>query len=134
MTEIAKIPKSVKISNVKTVFVEDSLCILHYDFEGKNSYGVPVKNKEEFVYLIGEDGTLAYYHDIDENESVLESAKESYQEDVPRIKEEILNDEKKREEHKRLYVRIEAQIKCLLYGYKVGKKDDSDSEYNISNW
>ena len=138
MTEVAKIPESVKITNLKTVYVEDSLCILHYDFAGKNSYGAVVKNREEFVYLVGEDGSFAYYHDIDNNESVLEKAKETYQESLPKMKEErfkeLMADEKKKEEFKRACLKLEASIKCLVYGYEVGKNYETDSEYNIKNW
>lgn len=138
MTEVAKIPESVKITNVKTAYVDDSLCILHYDFAGKNSYGAVVKNREEFIYFVDEDGPFAYYHNIDDNESVLEKAKETYQESLPKMKEErfkeLLVDEKKKEEFKRACIKLEASIKCLLYGYEVGKKDESDSEYNIKNW
>lgn len=138
MTEVAKIPESVKITNLNTVYVDDSLCVLHYDFAGKNSYGAVVKNREEFIYLVDEDGSFAYYHDIDDNESVLEKAKETYQESLPKMTEErykeLLVDEKKREEFKRACIKLEVSIKCLVYGYEVGKKNESDSEYNIKNW
>lgn len=133
MTKVAKIPKSVKITNLNTVYVDDSLCILHYDFEGKNSYGVPVKNKEEFVYWISDDGIFAYYNDIDEGKSVLELAKDRYQENEPYLKQEILDSKEKTEEYKKLCLEVEAHFNCLINGYEVGKQDD-DSDYDMSNW
>ncbi|MCR5645315.1 MAG: hypothetical protein K6F96_02835 [Bacteroidales bacterium] len=136
MTEVAKIPESVKITNVKTAYVDDSLCILHYDFAGKNSYGAVVKNRYEFVYLIHDDygvgSVLAYYHDLEDDKSVIELAKEDFKENELRFSEE-LKDKKKREENKKLCLKQEAYLQCWLNGYEVGEKDN-DSEYDISNW
>ena len=39
MKELAKDPSSVQISNVETKFNNDSICILHFKFSGKNGFG-----------------------------------------------------------------------------------------------
>ncbi len=49
--EVAKVPNSVKLSNVDVMFSNDSLCIIHVDFTAKNTYGVDVTNREEYIYL-----------------------------------------------------------------------------------
>ena len=51
LRENAKDPSSVKISDVKTVFRNDSLCILHLLFTAKNGFGIESSSKVEYVYL-----------------------------------------------------------------------------------
>ncbi len=51
LNEIAKDPSSVKITNVNTVFSNDSLCIFHFNLTAKNGLGMETTNKMEYVYL-----------------------------------------------------------------------------------
>lgn len=53
--ESAKDPSSVKISDVNTVFSNDSLCILHLLFTAKNGFGIESSSKVEYVYLASGD-------------------------------------------------------------------------------
>lgn len=49
--ELAKDPSSVTISNVSTVFCDDSLCILHLDFKAKNGLGIESMSRMEYIYI-----------------------------------------------------------------------------------
>ncbi|MBR8760359.1 hypothetical protein IX308_000471 [Porphyromonas levii] len=49
--EMAKDPSSVKLSNMETVFSDDSLCIIHVDFSAKNGLGTEVKDRCEYIYI-----------------------------------------------------------------------------------
>ena len=52
MKELAKDPSSVQISDVKTMFANDSLCILHFKFSAKNGFGAMRTSLYEYVYLV----------------------------------------------------------------------------------
>lgn len=59
--EVAKDPSSVQLSNVNTVFSNDSLCILHFNLKAKNGLGIESSSKMEYVYMTsGEDKFEAY--------------------------------------------------------------------------
>ena len=52
MKELAKDPSSIQISNVETKFNNDSICILHFKFSGKNGFGGVSSSEIEYIYLI----------------------------------------------------------------------------------
>lgn len=62
--ELAKNPESVKLTNVKPVYENDSLTILHFDFTGKNGLGMESTDKMEYVYLIQGDKKYEAIHEI----------------------------------------------------------------------
>lgn len=84
MNELAKDPSSIQISNVETVFSNDSICILHFKFSGKNGFGGFSSNNIEYIYLIrNRDGKKTRHESLiklDEKESILNQAKKDYQE------------------------------------------------------
>lgn len=49
--EVAKDPSSVKLTNEEVVYNDDSLCIIHVDYAGKNGLGVEINSKFEYVML-----------------------------------------------------------------------------------
>lgn len=49
--EVAKDPSSVKLTNEEIVYNDDSLCIIHVDYAGKNGLGVEINSKFEYVML-----------------------------------------------------------------------------------
>lgn len=49
--EVTKDPSSVKLSNMETVFNDDSLCIIHVDLSAKNGIGVDVKRRYEYIFI-----------------------------------------------------------------------------------
>ena len=49
--EVTKDPSSVKLSNMETVFNDDSLCIIHVDLSVKNGIGVDVKRRYEYIFI-----------------------------------------------------------------------------------
>lgn len=53
--EIAKDPSSVKLSDVETVYIDDSLCIIHANIIGKNAFGADISNQYEYI-LISSNG------------------------------------------------------------------------------
>jgi len=48
---IAVDPESVEISNIETKYLDDSLCIIHFDFTGRNTLGNSLTNREEYIYI-----------------------------------------------------------------------------------
>lgn len=62
--ELALNPESVKIENINTVYGNDSLSILHFDFSGKNGFGVETRNKMEYVYLLQGDKKYEAIHEL----------------------------------------------------------------------
>ena len=76
MSTITQKPQLLKINNVETVYLEDSICILNYDISTNNSD----YKKWEFVYKIQSDGNeIAFYTELnDDVESILTFTKKSY--------------------------------------------------------
>lgn len=64
-SEVAKDPGSVKISNVKTVFSNDSLCIFHFNLTAKNGLGMETTRKMEYVYMETEGKKYEAYNTLD---------------------------------------------------------------------
>lgn len=63
--ELAKNPESVKIDNVNTVYKNDSLAILHFDFTAKNGLGMESTDKMEYIFLIQENKKYEAIHELD---------------------------------------------------------------------
>ena len=80
MVKMAKYPKSVKIEDVETVYLDDSLCILNYNFIGNNSLQQKVCTRWEYVYQIESDGkAIAFCTElVGDVKSVLSNAKSLY--------------------------------------------------------
>ena len=51
LTEIAKDPTSVKIEDIQTKFLDDSLCVLQLNWTAKNGFGHDVKSQVEYYYI-----------------------------------------------------------------------------------
>lgn len=62
--ELARNPESVKIDNVNTVYGNDSLSILHFDFTAKNGLGMESTDKMEYIYLIQGDKKYEAIHEL----------------------------------------------------------------------
>lgn len=63
--EIAKDPNSIQISNMNTVFNNDSLCILHVNFKAKNGIGLDITSKIEYIYINFQDKKYEAYKEIE---------------------------------------------------------------------
>lgn len=50
MKEIAKDPTSMILTNIHSVYQTDSLCILHFNFKGKNGLGFETTDLMEYLY------------------------------------------------------------------------------------
>lgn len=59
--------KDTKLENIKTVFSNDSLCILHVDVKGKNGLGVEVTNKVEYLFLSQDGKYYESFQDLDKD-------------------------------------------------------------------
>lgn len=70
MTELAKDPSSVKLSNFRTVYQTDSICILHFVFTAKNGLGVERSEDAEYIYYVGIDNVFESYNDLSQNDSI----------------------------------------------------------------
>lgn len=64
LKELARNPESVKIENVNTVYGNDSLSILHFDFTAKNGLGMENTSKMEYIYLVQGDKKYEAVHEL----------------------------------------------------------------------
>lgn len=65
--EMARDPSSVSLSNIETVYSDDSLCILHCDFSAKNGLGAEVKDKCEYIFISSNGKNYESYMEINKN-------------------------------------------------------------------
>ncbi len=68
--EIAVNPSSVNISDVETVYSDDSLCIIHCNFSAKNNFGVDIKNNCEYIFINSNGKNYESYNMIDKGDKV----------------------------------------------------------------
>lgn len=85
MKELAKDPSSVQITNLKTMFANDSICVLQFNFSGKNGFGGVASDFIEYIYFtVKRKGKSTTYEKIlnlsDGKKSIMENAKRQYQE------------------------------------------------------
>ena len=134
MKEIAKDPSSVQINNVETMFSNDSICILHYKFSGKNGFGGVSSDEMEYIYITyhlkGKKITKETAFKLDEKESILKTARDSYREKKWEVTDKMknMNDEDK----KAWYIHFEAQLYMFFNGREVG--NNKSSKYDMENW
>lgn len=68
--ELARDPSSVNLSNMETVYLDDSLCIIHCDFSAKNGLGTERTNKCEYIFINSNGKNYESYNDIDDGDEV----------------------------------------------------------------
>ena len=132
MKELAKDPSSLQISNVETIFSNDSICILHYKSSGKNGFGGVSSSKMEYVYLTWTkgNGELVTYETViklDDEPSILKTARKDYQEknlEPEYVKK--MNDEDRKAWH--------IHFAASLYMISSGREVNSEKNNNIENW
>lgn len=76
--EMARDPSSVSLSNIETVYSDDSLCILHCDFSAKNGLGAEVKDKCEYIFISSNGKNYESYIEINNNEEGVFVSPEKY--------------------------------------------------------
>lgn len=76
--EMAKVPESVKVSNLETVYSDDSLCIIHVDFSAKNGFGNEVKDRYEYIYISSNGKNYESYQEISKEEDGIFVSQEKY--------------------------------------------------------
>ena len=133
MKELAKDPSSFVISDVKTLFSNDSICILHFRFLGKNGFGAMQTSLCEYIYLVDDFNTeeekrLEAVINLDnkENKSVLDDAHRYYNEKLfepPRVS--AMSDE----DRKAWNIYFAAWMYVSNKGRYVGK-----DKYDINDW
>ena len=133
MKELAKDPSSVIISDVKTMFSNDSLCILHFKFSAKNGFGAMRTSMYEYVYLVhnrftdNEKRRESVIDLEDKNEkSVLEKAHSNYNE---KFLETDSIASLKDKDRKAWHIYMAANMHMIFGGRTVGK-----DKYYIDNW
>lgn len=132
MNELAKDPSSLQVSNVETVFSNDSICIFHFKSSGKNGFGGVSSSKMEYIYLTWTkaDGKLVTYETViklDDKPSILKTARKDYLDkslEPEYVKELSDNDRKAWHIH----------FAACLYMIAGGREVDSDNNNNIDNW
>ena len=133
MKELAKDPSSIQISNVETKFNNDSICILHFKFSGKNGFGGVSSSEIEYIYLTHtRDGNKTKWEAVrklDEKKSVLSQAKEDYQEKKWETVRNIRNKNLSDEDKKAWYIHLVASLDMIFNGREIDSKDD-----DIEKW
>ena len=76
--EMAKDPKSVKLTNSATVYSDDSLCIIHVDFSGDKWFGIEVKDRYEYIFISSNGKNYESYHVIAKEEDGIFVSQEKY--------------------------------------------------------
>ncbi|MBR1687143.1 MAG: hypothetical protein IJ710_01245 [Prevotella sp.] len=79
--EMARDPSSVSLSNIQTVYSDDSLCILHCDFSAKNGLGAEINDKYEYVFIHSNGKNYESYMEINKNEEGVFRSEEKYAKD-----------------------------------------------------
>ena len=133
MKELAKDPSSVQISDVKTMFANDSLCILHFKFSAKNGFGAMRTSLYEYVYLIHDlnsekESRRESVIDLEDKDakSVLDNARKNYNEkfletdSISSLKDDV---------RKAWHIYMAASMHMIFGGRTVGK-----DKYDIDNW
>ena len=149
MKEIAKDPSSVQLTNIKTVYSCDSICIIHYDFAAKNGFGGVSSEKMEYIYLLkadskeetdkdgktitvkGERMPYEFFINLDDDnaKSVLEIAREEYQKKI--WKEGSPMDKMTEDEKKAFLIYNHALLSGIFRGRYVNQKTKSE---DVDNW
>ncbi len=80
-TEMAKDPSSVVLSNIETVYSDDSLCIFHLDFSAKNGFGIDVKDKCEYIFVSSNGKNYESYSEINNSDDGIYVTPEKYEKD-----------------------------------------------------
>lgn len=76
--EMARDPSSVNLSNIETVYSDDSLCIIHCDVSAKNGLGAEVKDRCEYIYINSDGKNYESYMEINKNEEGVFVSPEKY--------------------------------------------------------
>ena len=76
--EMAKDPESVKLSNLETVYSDDSLCIIHVDFAAKNGLGYEIKNRCEYIFISSNGKNYESYQEIAKEEDGVFVSQDKY--------------------------------------------------------
>ena len=133
MKELAKDPSSVQISDVKTMFANDSLCILHFKFSAKNGFGAMRTSLYEYVYLIHDlnsekESRRESVIDLEDKDakSVLDNARKNYNE---KFLETDSISSLKDDDRKAWHIYMAASMHMIFGGRTVGK-----DKYDIDNW
>lgn len=133
MKELAKDPSSAQITDVKTMFADDSLCILHFRFSAKNGFGAMRTTNQEYIYLVhnrfSENETRReMVTDLDDKDekSVLDKAHENYDE---KFLETDSISSLKDEDRKAWHIHLATNMHMLFRGRTVG-----EDKYDIKNW
>ena len=129
MHTLAKAPYDVKVSDLGTMYKDDSLCIMHFYLASKDSKGLMANTRIELIYLIHGKEETALFLDLNEKKSIMDVAKETY--DELESKETASEEEKEKIKIKTLH--MTADMWGLFLGYEVGK-DNYKDKYDISNW
>lgn len=76
--EMAKDPESVKLSNLETVYSDDSLCIIHVDFAAKNGLGNEIKDRCEYIFISSNGKNYESYQEISKEEDGVFVSQDKY--------------------------------------------------------
>ena len=79
LEELAKDPSSIKLSNIETVYSDDSLCILHFDCSSKNGLGMSVTEAGEYIFINSNGKNYESYSAINKNEEGVYISKDKYE-------------------------------------------------------
>lgn len=77
--EMARDPSSVSLSNIETVYSDDSLCILHCDFSAKNGLGAEIKDKWEYIFIKSNGKNYESYLEISNDKDGVFVSSEKYE-------------------------------------------------------
>lgn len=80
MKKYARDPSSVDVSDIKTIYASDSLCVLNFTLRAKNGFGGNSVHRIEYIYGIEKENRREVFYELGEKKSVVENAKKALRE------------------------------------------------------
>ena len=136
MKEMLKNPDSAKLTNVKTVLNNDSLCIIHFTCKAQNGFGGFSSSRHEYIYLKSKSNKnekptyKEAVFDLEETESVIKKAHD-FDKSVAEIANKDLKQGKTAEEIERDSINsiyLIALGNMIFNGREVDNDDGDDIE------
>lgn len=123
LKELALNPETIKVDEVETKYVSDSVCVLYVRSHGQNALGGWANSKEEYLYCIindKNDGIVKYeaFINLEKKPSVLDSAEKVLRE-TDGLNEVLQKGQKNGMNPKSSMIELFAKCTAMLSGRKI---------------
>lgn len=123
MLELAKNPDEFKITNVKTILSNDSICVLSFMAKGQNGFGGYSATRYEYYYLKqkdkNEEKTLEYVKNLDDENPLKKTAEDFLRKCEGQGVKDVFGKKQTKEEKLNDAMYLFALTNCVAYGREV---------------